>query len=68
MPLPYLLNRFISAARLGCVFYSVSLRESLQRNPNVLEVDLEDLNSKEEGVCQTLRSNPADVLPLVRST
>lgn len=39
-------------------------RERLQRNPSVLEVDLEDLASKEEILNKSLRSNPADILPL----
>ncbi|GJP29474.1 hypothetical protein CLOM_g16744 [Closterium sp. NIES-68] len=40
-------------------------RERLQEGGGVLEVDLEDLASKEEGLCRLMRTRPADVLPLL---
>eukprot|EP00897_Mesotaenium_endlicherianum_P006093 jgi/Mesen1/5511/ME000279S04719 len=39
-------------------------RDKLQQNPSALEVDLENLQSKEEALNQSLRDNPADILPL----
>ncbi|CAI5535647.1 unnamed protein product [Closterium sp. Naga37s-1] len=40
-------------------------RERLQEGGGVLEVDLEDLASKEEGLCRLMRTRPADMLPLL---
>ena len=58
--------RFNQMSQPTAVYYPLPFRDKLQRaSDGVLQISTEDLQGKENEIMDKLRTNPADILPLV---